>query len=105
MKLTKAKLQDIISEEYQKLKEMEAPSQEAEVDSKSDLTQYVRRELPALIQNLSGIQGSEAGLVRELFDFIIAVVDGKTVNAQMAEKIKAKISQLTAFTAHSPAAE
>lgn len=103
MKLTKAKLQNIINEEYQKLKELENETQETEVTSKSDLVQYARRELPALIQNLSGIQGQEAALVRDLFDFIVTVVDGKSVNAAMAEKIKARVSQLTAFT--TPASE
>ncbi len=94
MKLTKAKLQQIISEEYQKIVNEEGG---AEVDSRGDLVQYVRQELPPLIQGLSGIQAAEAGLIVDLFHFVLGLMDGKSVNEKTVETIKQRISNSTAY--------
>ena len=105
MKLTKARLQQIISEEYQKIVNEEAPPA-PEVDSRGDLVQYMRQEMPALIQGMSGIQSAEAGLIVDLFQFVLSLMDGKTVNAKTVETIKKRISQATAFRPEmAPAAE
>lgn len=97
MKITKARIQQIIAEEYQKIvhEQEEAPPAEAnkDVKNRSELARLFKTEIAPIIQKASGISGVEPQILKDLVGFIINVLDKKAVSPKKADMIKSKIIQ------------
>jgi len=98
MKLTKARVKQIIAEEYQRiLNEEEQQDQSGsgaqDVKNRSELAKMFKTEIAPIIQKASGITGVEPQIMKELVGFIINVLNQKAVDPKKADIIKSKIVQ------------
>ena len=111
MKITKARVQQIIAEEYQrtlyegaladkaktsatKQQVPEQPvSKEKDVRNRSELAMMFKTEIAPIVQKASGITGVEPQILKDLVGFIINVLNKKSVDPKKADMIKSKIVQ------------
>ena len=109
MKLTRAKLQEIINEEYQKMvNEEEAmpmppgqgttpPQQDSQeqIKGKSQLIQYLKKECADKVREQSGIQSQEILALVDLMDLLLDVVGTTSLDASETKRIEDRIVQIT----------
>ena len=103
MKITKAKVQKIIAEEYQRIiqeqglpqpnEEKNPESEDSDVRNRSELAMIFKKDIAPIILKASGITGPEPQILKDLVAFVIKVLDVKSVNPRKADTIKNKIIQ------------
>ena len=98
MKLTKARVKQIIAEEYQRIlneenQQDQSGSGDQDVKNRSELAKMFKTEIAPIIQKASGITGVEPQIMKELVGFIINVLNQKAVDPKKADIIKSKIVQ------------
>jgi hypothetical protein len=98
MKITKARVQQIIAEEYQRIlneekQQDQSGSDDQDVKNRGQLLTILKQKFAPQLQKASGITGEEPSLLLDLFQFIVNVLNQKAVDSDKAETMKAKILQ------------
>ena len=98
MKLTKARVKQIIAEEYQRIlneenQQDQSGSGDQDVKNRSELAMMFKTDIAPIIQKASGITGEEPQILKDLVGFIINVLNKKAVDSKKLDTIKSRIIQ------------
>ena len=98
MKITKARVREIIKEEYQKLKENPEIDSEESLKAKSELVNKLKSDYVAAAR-AARISTTEVPLFWEILSLVLEIFDVKSIDQSKAEKIEKLMRTVTATRA------